>query len=562
MNSLKESIIKKIGNSLPALKDLADATSFETPKDTNLGDIALPCFRFSPVMKKPPAAIAEELKAFFKGDASFESVENLNGYLNFKYSRKAFAELVIGRLRDCGLYEDLKKNGAGKTMVIDYSSLNIAKEPHIGHLRSTIIGNSLYKIYDFLGWKVVRINHLGDWGTQFGKLICAYKLWGEEEKFKTNPVRYLQELYVKFHAEEENDPSLADSAREWFVKLENGDEGARALWQRFKDYTIEGIKKTYDRIGVSFDFYRGEGYYESKAKEIIREIESSPVSRISDGALIIDLEKFGMPPCLVRKSDGATIYSTRDIAAAIDRHREFNFDKMLYVTELKQQLHFSQVFRSLELLGYDWINKAEHIGFGSIMGISTRKGNVIYLEDIFDEAKARVLEIMKDKDIEGGEKEEIADRIGIGAVIFQDLSRSRVKNIEFDWERVLSFDGETGPYLQYSYVRILHIIQKAGIPPNPDPDYSLLTDDTTYELIKSMSYFENRIMAAYAEHEPSVIASYLIDTAKDFNRFYRVNRIVGEESGVAEARVTLLIALEGIFRRCLDILNIPLIDKM
>jgi arginyl-tRNA synthetase len=562
MNNIKGSIIKKIGNAFPALKDLADISVFEVPKNPEHGDTALPCFRFASVMKKPPGAIADELKKIFREDQSFESVENISGYLNFKYSKKAFAEFVISGLNGCEVYDNLKKNGSGKTMVIDYSSLNIAKEPHIGHLRSTIIGNSLFRIYDFLGWNVVRINHLGDWGTQFGKLICAYKSWGEEEKFKTNPVRYLQELYVKFHSEEEKDPSLSDRAREWFYKLENGDVEARELWQRFKDYTIEGIKKTYDRIGVSFDYYRGEGYYESKAKDIIKKVESSPVSRISDGALIIDLEEYGMPPCMVRKSDGATIYSTRDLAAAIDRYDEFVFDKMLYVTELKQQLHFHQVFKSLELLGYEWISKAEHIGFGSILGISTRKGNVIYLEDIFDEAKNRVLEIMKDKYIEKSEKNEIADKIGIGAVIFQDLSRSRVKNIEFDWERVLSFEGETGPYLQYSYVRIVHLIQKAGVPANIDPDFSLLTDDATYELIKSMSYFENKITAAYADHEPSVIASYVIDLAKNFNRFYRVNRILGEESNVAEARVTLLIALEGLFRRCLQILNIPVIDKM
>jgi len=562
MNKIKDLIIEKITVAFPVLKGLASVSAFEVPKNQEHGDTALPCFRFSAVLKKSPVSVAEELKKLFTVDTSFESVENISGYLNFKYSRKAFAETVLSDINDGSVYSRLKEVGSGRTMVIDYSSLNIAKEPHIGHLRSTIIGNSIYRLYDFLGWKVIRINHLGDWGTQFGKLIYAFISWGSEEELGNNPIRYLQDLYVRFHKEEENDPSLSSAARDWFVKLENGDPEARKLWQRFKDYTIEGIKKTYDRIDVSFDFYRGEGYYESGAKEVIKMVESSPVSKISEGALVIDLEEYGMPPCIVRKSDGASIYSTRDLAAAIDRYNEFAFDKMIYVTELKQQLHFSQVFKSLELLGFDWIKKAEHVGFGSILGISTRKGNVVYLEDIFDEAKNRVLEIMKDKDIEKTEKETIADRIGIGAVIFQDLSRSRVKNIEFDWERVLSFEGETGPYLQYSYVRIVHIIQKAGAEFNGQPDFSLLSDDVTYELVKTMSYFESKLISAYSEHEPSVIASYLIDLAKDFNRFYRVNRIVGEESDVSEARIFLLIALESLFRRCLQILNIPIIDKM
>ncbi|MDD3043850.1 MAG: arginine--tRNA ligase [Candidatus Delongbacteria bacterium] len=562
MNSIKDSVIQKIIRSFPALKELASVSAFEVPKNPEFGDTALPCFRFSAVLKKPPVAVAEELKKIFRDDTSFESVENTGGYLNFKYSRKAFAESVLSDINDGSVFERLKEEGSGKTMVIDYSSLNIAKEPHIGHLRSTIIGNSIYRIYDFLGWKVIRINHLGDWGTQFGKLIYAFISWGDEKELGKNPVRYLQDLYVRFHKEEENDPSLSSAARDWFVKLENGDPEARKLWQRFKDYTIEGIKKTYDRIDVSFDFYRGEGYYESGAKDVIKMVEASPVSKISEGALVIDLEEYGMPPCIVRKSDGATIYSTRDLAAAIDRHNEFGFDKMIYVTELKQQLHFSQVFKSLELLGYDWIKKAEHIGFGSILGISTRKGNVIYLEDIFDEAKSRVLDIMKDRDIDETQKDIIADKIGIGAVIFQDLSRSRVKNIEFDWERVLSFDGETGPYLQYSYVRIVNIIQKSSAVINGMPDFSLLTDDVTYELIKTMSYFESKIRSAYNEHEPSVMASYLINLAKEFNRFYRVNRIIGEENDVSESRIFLLIALESLYRRCLQILNIPVIDKM
>ena len=493
--NFKAIIEAELKNKFPELNDIDIVSYLEKPKNPEFGDIALPCFRFAKIFRKPPVKIAEELELIFKENPAFEEINNVSGYLNFKYARKAFLEGCLHNILSNQMFTTLQKQGENKTMVIDFSSPNIAKKIHMGTFRSTVIGNSLNKIYKALGWNVVKINHLGDWGTQFGKLMTAYKKWGDDKKLSEKPMEYLQEIYIKFGKEAENNESLIEEARVWFSKLEQKDDEAFKMWELFRKFTIEDLEKGYKRVGVEFDHYWGEAFYEPMLNDMMDEIEKSEVSEISEGALVINLEKYNMPPCLIRKSNGTSIYATRDITAAKYRYDQFSFDKMLYVVGSPQRLHFAQVFKSLELLGYDWTGRCEFIGFGQLLGLSTRKGTAVYLDTIFDEARARILDIINNKNPELENKEDIADKIGIGAVIFQDLSKSKIKDSVFDWERVLSFEGETGPYVQYSYVRIFNILEKTGrLSDDEKVDYTHITDESSYALSALLSEFPKNLI--------------------------------------------------------------------
>ncbi|PID27333.1 MAG: arginine--tRNA ligase [Candidatus Cloacimonadota bacterium] len=562
MSLFEERIAEKLSQSFEQLNYEEILSFIENPKNPDFGDKSLPCFRFSKSMKKSPVQIGDLFIETFKDDNFFNEVTNVNGFLNFKFNREIFVKDIMVKLSNGEFYKELKDLGKGKVLAIDFSSPNIAKEFHIGHLRSTAIGNAISNAYELGGWSVKRINHLGDWGTQFGKLIYAYIEWGDEEEFKKQPIRYLQSIYVKFHKLAEEDPSLEDKGREWFKKLEEGDKKAKELWELFRFHALESLKKSYDRLNISFDHYWGEAFYEEDCKKVIEIVENSDAGSVSNGALIVNLEKYDMPPCLIRKSDGTSIYATRDLAAAIHRYESLKFDKFIYVTEMKQNLHFRQVIKSLELLGYEWANSMEHVFFGSIKGISTRKGNVKYLDDVFDEAKERALSVINEKNPNLEDKESIAESIGVGAVVFQDLSKSRVKDSEFNWERILAFDGETGPYIQYTFVRIHNILEKVGEFDYSNLDYSVLTDDSSFKILTEIGRFNKVLENCIRENEPSVIATYIISLSKAFNKFYLNNRVLGEEKKVVDARATLLLKLKEIMSSCMKIIGVPEVYKM
>ncbi|MBN2857860.1 MAG: arginine--tRNA ligase [Candidatus Delongbacteria bacterium] len=566
MIEFTDHIIDRVGREFPELKDKITPEFFENPKNPDFGDSALPCFRFAQIFKKAPAAIADELKEIFVQDEYFDSISNISGYLNFKYNRKMYSKILCNKFVSGEIFRELGSTGSGKTIVIDYSHPNVAKNMGIHNLRSTIIGQSLHNIYSFLGYRTVGVNHLGDWGTQFGKLIRAIELWSSEEELRQKGVLLLNDLYVKFHSEAENDRSLEESAREWFIRLENKDPEAVKWWKLFIDVSMRAYNEIYDRLNVKFDFVTGESFYIQFLEETINRLNDKNLTEISEGALVVKFDDSeNMPPCLLKKSDGATLYATRDIAAAMYRLKEFDPHKVIYVTDVAQELHFRQVFRVIEKYDPSSSGKFEHVRFGRLsfgdIQMSTRKGNIVPLEEVLDRARQKVLEIIDGRDIEISDREKTADKIGIGAVIFNDLSVSRIKNIVFDWEKTLSFEGETGPHVQYSYVRMKNILDRLSDTDN-DIDHSLLTDDYSFELLKLIEQFGEKVILARNENEPSVIANYLLDLSKSFNRFYQNNRVAGEERNITDARSMLLNILLSVYGKCMDMLNIEKINRM
>ena len=452
-------------------------------------------------------------------------------------------------------------------MVIDYSHPNVAKNMGIHNLRSTIIGQSIYNIFKSLGYKTVGVNHLGDWGTQFGKLMFALEKWSSFEEVEQKGILFLNEIYVKFHTEAEKNPSMEEEARKWFKKLEDNDPDAIKWWKLFIKVSMETYNKIYNRLDVSFDFITGESFYIQFLSDTIGKLELAKLTEISEGALVVKFDEHeNMPPCLLKKSDGATLYGTRDVAAVMYRLNEFNPDLILYVTDVAQQLHFKQVFKVLELYEPTSKDKLEHIIFGRLsfpeMQMSTRKGNIIPLNEVLDKARDKALDILDERDGEIPDKNETAEKIGIGAVIFNDLSRSRIKNIEFDWDQILSFEGETGPHIQYSYVRMHNILERVEIPETTEVDYDTLTDEYSYDLIKTLDQFSSKLIQAHNVREPSVIANYLIELSKNFNRFYRNNRIVGAPKNIQDSRIQLLKILISVYEKCMNILGIPIVNKM
>ncbi len=531
------------------------------------GDVCLPCFKFAKILRKSPQAIAGELKE--KIDSSSQpligktAVEG--GYLNIFFNR-AFAvkEMVTAFSQNGGVTKPKPKNG--KTVCIDYSSVNIAKPFHIGHLLTTVIGGSLYRIFNYLGYNAVGINHLGDWGTQFGKMIVAYLNWGDDLDIEKRGVRALLDLYVRFHSEAEKDESLEAEGRAWFKKIEDGDSRALEIFNKFKDITLKEVKRVYDRLGVKFDSYAGESFYNDKMQPVIDELKAKNLLTESEGAMVVDLEKYGMPPCLILKSDGATLYATRDLAAAVYRKQHYDFYKNLYVVAYQQNLHFKQVFKVLELMGKTWASDCVHVPFGMVSlegqgALSTRKGNVVFLDDVLNEAVEKAAKVIEGKNPELEDKQKIASDVGVGAVIFGALSSGRIKDLVFSIDKALSFEGETAPYLQYTHARCRSVLSRAGVS-DGKIDCDVLTDDDSFTLVRLLSSFDDVVSDAAAKYEPSVVSRYLLDLAAVFNRFYLNCRIIGEKPDVMYTRLLITRYVAEALKEGLKLLLINAPDRM
>lgn len=530
----------------------------EYPADRKLGDIALPCFKLSKAMRMPPQKIAESLCAGLKANEEcanvFEKIENVNGYLNFYISNDYLLKNLNGMSDPDYGSSDV---GKGKTIVIDYSSPNIAKPFHIGHLRSTVIGQSIKNIHRFCGYECVGVNHLGDWGTQFGKLIVAYKKWGDKETIEQRGIKALTEIYVRFHEEAEKDPSLEDEAREAFSKMEQGDSECIELWKWFVEISIAEFKKVYELIGADFESWNGESFYFDKTDEVVNALKEKNLLKLDNGAYIVSLDEYDMPPCLVLKSDGSTIYATRDIAAAFYRKKTYNFDKCIYVTSAGQSLHFAQFFKVIELMGEEWAKDLVHVPFGTVSidgaKLATRTGNVILLEDLFREATEKTLEIINEKNPTLENKEEVASAVGVGAVIFHDLSNNRIKDINFIWDEVLNFDGNTGPYVQYTYARCCGILEKAG---SYGKD-GAITHPSEVDIIKTLSLFPEKVEQARRDLEPSVISRYLLDVCQEFNRFYHDCPVLrAEDEKVRSTRLAIVEATSVVLSNGLKLIGL------
>lgn len=571
VETMKSKIVDLLAEHVEGLTKDEIQSLIEIPPKPEMGDFAFPCFRLAKTMRKAPQMIAADIQTAI-GDVEFlEKIEVAGAYLNFYIDKSTFVKNMVETASQPDFGSS--KEGEGKTICIDYSSPNVAKNFHVGHLRTTIIGNSLYKIYSKLGYKVERINHLGDWGTQFGKLIVAYKKWGSKEAVEQDGIAELMQLYVKFHAEAEKDDSLNDEARAWFTKMEHGDEEALSIWQWFKDISLVEYKRTYELLGMEFDHYTGESFYRDKTQDIVDALTKKQLLKESEGANIVDLEAYDMAPCLITKKDGSSIYATRDLAAIFYRKNTYNFSKCLYVTGQEQKLHFAQVFKVVELMGNDWAkDQLVHIPYGlvSLEGakLSSRNGNIIYAEEILRDAVAKVKEIMEEKHPDwtgenAPDKDEIAKRVGIGAVLFNDLYNQRIKDVSFSWDKVLNFDGETGPYVQYTYVRCASILRSLpDSKPDEKIDYSLITDAASTALLKELVRFPEVIEAAAEKFEPSLVARYAVAVAQAFNKFYNDNRINVEDEALRNARVTLVAITKQRISDALDLLGIACPEQM
>ncbi len=549
------------------INDIKEAV--EIPANKDMGDYAFPCFKLAKVMRKAPPLIAKEIAEKIEKPDFVSKIEVVNAYINFYVDKSIFVDSVITNIVNKGADYIKSDIGKGKTIVIDYSSPNIAKPFHVGHLRSTVIGNALYNIYKALGYNVVGINHLGDWGTQFGKLIVAYKMWGNKEAVEKDDIKELSRIYVKFHEEAEKDPSLDDEARSWLVKMQEGDEEALSLWKWFCDISMKEFNRIYDRLGISFDSYAGESFYNDKMAAVVEEIKEKDLLTESQGAQIVDLEKYNMPPCLILRSDGGTLYPTRDISAAIYRMNTYNFEKCIYVTALDQNLHFAQWFKVIELMGYDWADKIIHVPFGLVsLGdgkLSTRKGHVVLMEDILNMSVEKTRNIIDEKNPDLENKDKIAEDVGIGAIIFDDLYNSRIKNVVFDMERMLNFDGETGPYAQYTHARACSIIRKAGIASYSDLgkiDASLISDEASVNVCKVLNDFSSKIQEAADKNEPYIVTRHIIEICKAFNKFYNENNIMNSEGDVKKARLAVVMAVRDNIKAGLKIIGLKAPEAM
>lgn len=543
--------------------------SIENPKGVENGDYAFPCFRLAKTLRKAPPMIAEEIKEKIQvNENEITKIEVVGGYINFFVNKEVLGSQVLQEIAN---NEEYKKSeiGKNKNIIVDYSSPNIAKPFHIGHLRSTVIGGALYNIYKYLGYNVIGVNHLGDYGTQFGKLIEGYKKWGTEYNIEENPIDELTKIYIRINQACKEDDSILEECRNNFKKLEDGDEYCVELWNKFKNLSLKEFQKVYDKLGTKFDSWNGEAFYSDKMSEIIQTLQDSGKLKDSEGAKIIGLEDKGMAPCIIKKSNNSTTYATRDLAAIMYRARTYDFDKALYVTSYEQVLHFRQVFETAKLLGLDekYVKGLEHVPFGMVLlktgKMSTREGNVIKLEDLLNEAVLRAKNIIEEKNPELENKDEIAKKVGIGAVIFNDLANNRVKDEIFDWDTILNFQGETGPYIQYTYVRTKSVIEKAGGVPNiKDVKMNYLLDDASIRILKLIYNFEDILIQVTEKNEPSILSRYLIELAKAYSNFYNENKIIDDDKDIQNARVYLTYAVGKILKIGAGLLGIEMPEKM
>ena len=558
---------RAVAAALAAKTDLAAeeiADMLETPPNPALGDLAFPCFRLSKTMRKAPPQIAEELAAALMLPEGINKAEAAGPYINFSLDRGAFAKESLGRVFSEGAAYGGCHAGQGRTVCVEFSSINIAKPFSIAHLPTTAIGHSLNRIYQACGYQTVAINHLGDWGTQFGKMIVAYLKWGDKPVAESS-VRELVKLYVRFHEEAKADESLNEEARAWFRKIEAGDAEAVSLWQEFKTLTLEEVSQTYELLGVAFDSYAGESFYEDKMQAVIDELDDKGLLVSDQGAKIVDLSAYDMPPCIIVKSDGATLYATRDLAAAIYRKQHYDFAKSLYVVAYQQTLHFRQFFKVLELMGKDWVKDCIHVSFGMVSmeegTLSTRQGNVVYLEDALEAAIAKTREIIEEKSPDLADKDAAAKAVGVGAVIWNVLYNSRIKDMVFSWSKMLSFEGETGPYAQYTHARACSVLRKAA-PDLDSVDFSLLADDLSAALVAAISAFPDAVHSAMEKNEPYLVSRQVIAVCQAFNRFYYEQRIMADEPNLRNARLALTAAARQTIRNGLYLLGIEAPERM
>ena len=563
---MKNKIIDLLAAQIEGMSKEDISATIEIPPKPEMGDFAFPCFRLAKTMHKAPNMIAADIKEAI-GDVDYlDRIEVKGAYLNFFVKTEVFVKSMI----EASNSENFGGSdiGEGKNICLDYSSPNVAKNFHVGHLRTTIIGNSLYKIFSKLGYNAIRINHLGDWGTQFGKLIVAYKAWGSKEAVEKDGISELMKLYVKFHEEADKNPELVDEARAWFAKMEQGDEEALSIWQWFKDISLVEYKRTYDLLGVDFDYYLGESFYRDKCQEVVDKITEAGLLKESEGAMIVDLSEYDMAPCIITKKDGSSIYATRDLAAIFYRKKTYNFCKCLYVTGQEQKLHFAQVFKVVELLGNEWAkDQLVHIPYGlvSLEGakLSTRNGNIIYAEDILHDAIEKSLEIITEKSPNLENKEEVAKMVGVGSVLFNDLYNQRIKDVSFSWDKVLNFDGETGPYVQYTHARCSSVVRLAeNFDPSNEVDFSVITEPDAIFLLKEINRFPKVVLDAADKYEPSIVARFAVDVAQAFNKFYNSTRINVPEENVKNARVMLTYLTKKTLSDALELLGIQAPEAM
>ncbi len=555
MLKIKLQIAEKILVGVHAINPEAALTSaeiadmLEYPPDTTMGDLAFPCFKLSKALRRSPVQIAATIAEGLSGSPTAQA-EAVNGYLNIKIDNEYLGKVILPEILD------KKENygaptylGEGKTVVLDYSSPNVAKPFHIGHLGTTVIGHALKRLHEFAGYKCVGINYLGDWGTQFGKLIVAYKLWGDKAQIEEGGIDKLVELYVRINNTIKGDeeqgiparPDLADEARAEFHKMEIGDEENIALWKWFVEISLAEYEKTYKQLGIEFDSYKGESFYTDKMPAQVEKLREMGLMKIDDGASIVDLEEYGMPPCLILKRDGSTLYPTRDIAAAVYRKNEYNFDKAIYVTSNQQILHFKQWFKVVELMGYEWYDQLVHIPYGTVSlngaKLATRTGNVVLLKDLFALAIEKVKGIMAEKNPDLAGRDDVAEAVGVGAIVFYYLTNNRIKDINFNLEDALSFDGNTGPYVQYTYARTCSVLEKAG---KACGGKIVITADEEAVLLKTLCQYEEKVLTAIRDYEPSTITRFILDVAVAFNKFYHECSILNaDDENVKGTRILL-----------------------
>lgn len=538
----------------------------EVPPNKEMGDYAFPCFKLAKVFRKAPNAIAEDLAGKIQPTDDINKIINLGGYVNFFVNKESLAKKVINQVLTEKENYGKSEFGKGKTVVVEFSSPNIAKPFHIGHVRTTVIGNALSKIYASQGYHVEKLNHLGDYGTQFGKLIVAYKLWGDKQAVENDPIKELLKLYIRFHDEAETKPEMEDEAREWFTKLENGDEEAKDLWQWFRDESLKEFSRVYKLLDIDFDSYVGESFYSDKMPAVIKELKEKNLLEESDGAMIVNLEDSKLPPALIQKRDGSTLYLTRDLASAFYRKKLYDFDKSIYVVGSQQELHFKQCFEIIKRMGYEWYKDMIHVQFGMVAleegTMSTRKGRVVFLEDVLNQAIDRTRQIIEEKNPEAENIDEVAKAVGVGAVVFQELSNSRIKDYTFSWDRTLSFEGETGPYVQYTHARCCAVLRKADHPVSADINYELLSDQDAADVLSVLENFNKSLMTAMKKNEPHIVTRFVLDLAQAFNKFYHNSPILVDDADLRAARLALVEATRQTIENALKILGMKAPQKM
>ena len=544
----------------------------EIPTDSKLGDYAFPCFRLAKVMRKSPAIIAKDIAEKLSNDKMFERVESVNAYVNMFMGREVFIREVLSEVAEMKEGYGSSDIGQNRKVVVEYSSPNIAKPFHIGHIRSTVIGNAIYKLYDFLGFDAVRINHLGDYGTQFGKMIVSYRRWGNKEDVEKSPIQALLGYYVKFHEEAEKDPSLEEEARATFTLLENGAEEETALWKWFRDESLREFGRVYKMLGIDFDSYAGESFYSDKMGRVLSELKEKNLLVASEGAQIVDLSEYDMSPALITKKDGSTLYITRDIAAGIYRKEHYDFYKNLYIVASQQNLHFQQWIKVVELMGYEWAKDCIDIPFGLVSledgTMSTRHGRVVFLEDVLNKAIERTREIILEKKVNTEDVDITAKQVGIGAVIFNELSNGRIKDYVFSWDKILNFDGETGPYVQYTYARAASVLRNAGkaeeqaIAGVESADLQYICGDSAYDLARLIYEFPDKVYEAAEKYEPSIVTRQIVNIAQNFNRFYHNEHILVEDEEEKKAKLLLTYAAKQTIKNGLLLLGMEVPERM